>query len=288
MDGNDIKKEYARICRGIQKNFGKSYYFATLFFPKEKKLATQVLYAFFRMPDEIVDNPACNDVEEIKSSLNGWKTKWEAAYKNGGSDDPILDPSAKIFKKYDIPYSLSEAFIDAMIMDTERSRYQNYDELKEYMFGSAAAVGLMMSRIIGFSDKKALEYAEMLGYAMQLTNFLRDIREDYENRGRIYLPQDEMTRFGISENDIKEHNRSDNFKKFMRFEIDRAKQLYKEAEKGIPYLNKDGRFAVRMASVLYGAILDKIEKQDYDIFSKRAHTNIAEKVFLLIKEALKR
>ena len=288
MDKNNISKESAEHCRRIQKRFGKSYYFATLFLPREKRRATQILYAFFRMPDEIVDNPSCRDTSAIKQNLLAWKNKWEQAYNNGSETDPVLGSSAKIFRMYSIPYRYSEAFLDAMIMDTEKTRYENYEELKKYMYGSAAVVGLMMSHVIGFSDKKALEYAEMLGYAMQLTNFLRDIREDFEQRQRIYLPKDEMEKFGVSEDDIKCHRVSGNFKEFMKFEIKRARELYSEAEKGLPLLSKDGRFAVKMASTLYSAILDKIEKQNYDIFSGRAHTNIPEKLLLLAKEALKR
>jgi 15-cis-phytoene synthase len=288
MDNNAITKKSADHCRRIQKKFGKSYYFATLFLPKEKKQATQVLYAFFRMPDEIVDNPSCHDASGTKQALFKWKDKWERAYKSGSCDDAVLDSSAKIFKKYSIPYSYSEAFLDAMIMDTEKTRYKNYNELKEYMYGSAAVVGLMMSHVIGFSENKALEHAEMLGYAMQLTNFVRDIREDFELRQRIYLPRDEMEKFGVTEDDIKNHRVPVDFKELMKFEIARARELYSEAEKGLPMLSKDGRFAVKMASRLYSAILDKIEKQEYDIFSERAHTNIAEKFLLLAKEALKR
>lgn len=288
MDKHPISNESAKMCRGIQKNFGKSYYFATMFFPKEKKTATQVLYAFFRVPDEIVDNPSHTDNKKTKELLERWGTDWKEAYAKGKSPDPVLDASVKVFKKYSIPYHLSEAFINAMITDTEKSRYKNYQELKNYMYGSAAVVGLMMSYIIGFKDKKALDHAEKLGYAMQLTNFLRDIREDYEKRGRIYMPQDEMERFGILENDISSGKMTQSFREFMIFQINRAKNLYKEAEEGIQYLDKDGRLAVKVASALYGAILYKIEELDYNIFAKRAHTNIFEKIFLLIKEVMKK
>ncbi len=288
MDNHSVSRESAKVCRGIQKNFGKSYYFATMFFPKDKKTATQVLYSFFRIPDEIVDNPSHTDSKKIKTLLERWEADWKEAYAKGESPDPILDASAKVFKKYGIPYHLSEAFIKAMIMDTEKSRYRNYHELKDYMYGSAAVVGLMMSYIIGFKDKKALEYAEKLGYAMQLTNFLRDIREDYEKRGRIYMPLDEMDRFAISEHDISSKKTTQQFKDFMIFQTNRAKNLYKEAEEGIQYLNKDGRLAVKVASALYGAILCKIEDLDYNIFAKRAHTNILEKIVLLIKEVMKK
>lgn len=275
------------IFKKIQKHFGKSYYFATFFLPKEKKYATQVLYSFFRLPDEIVDNPTLKSIEEIKQKLILWKADWIKSFKNNQSDNIVLKETANIFKKYSIPFEYSEAFLDAMIMDTEKTRYQNYKELENYMYGSAAAVGLMMCYIIGFEDKSALEYAKNLGYAMQLTNFLRDIREDYEKRNRIYMPIDELSKFNLNEDDIKNHRISENFIAFMKFQINRARELYDNASKGINLLHKDGRFAVKIAAKLYEAILDKIEQQKYDVFSKRAHTSFIEKLFYLGKELIK-
>lgn len=279
-----LKQDFA-FCAKIQKKHGKSYYFATLFLPREKKLATHALYAFFRMPDEFVDNPEVKDDSAARKKLLDWKKEWERAYRTGGSDDPVLNATSFIFKEFKIPYEYSISFLDAMIMDTEKKSYRDYDELKRYMFGSAAVVGLMMIHVIGYSDEKALGYAEDLGYAMQLTNFLRDVKEDYEVRGRIYLPAEEMKTFGMTQEDLSLHSVSGSFISLMKFQIQRARALYRNADKGFLLLNKDGRFAVKTASVLYEAILDKIEKQQYDIFAGRAHTGLIEKILLAMKGA---
>lgn len=275
-------------AKAITKKYGTSYYFATRFFPDEMRYATYALYAFFRLPDEIVDNPAGDKTPaELSQELEEWHEKWRQAYKTEDTDSGILNITAETFKKFDIPYQYSEDFLKAMKQDITKERYQTYQELEDYMYGSAAVVGLMMSHVIGFSDKKALEYAEKLGYAMQLTNFLRDIREDYELRGRIYMPLDEMARYTLGEEDIKNHVVDDRFTPFMKFQVERTRELYTEADKGIKYLNPDGRFAVIMARTLYSAILGKIEEQDYDVYSKRARTSKREKVYLLGKQVLK-
>jgi len=276
-------KKDVDVCRELHKKHGKSYYFATKFFPREMRQATYVLYGFFRVPDEIVDNPKsdANTPEQMKQALKSWQQKWQHAYETSESDEPVLRATAHVFKKHAIPYEYSESFLAAMIQDTEKSRYATYEELKQYMYGSAAVVGLMMSYVIGFEDKKALSYAEDLGYAMQLTNFLRDIREDYEDRDRIYIPQEDLEKFGISEYGIHEHIVSDNFKAMMQYEIEKTRTLYERSKAGIEMLNKRGQFAVKMAAVLYGAILGKIEEADYDIFSSRVSTSFWEKLSLI-------
>jgi phytoene synthase len=189
-------------------------------------------------------------------------------------------------KRFDIPYAYSEAFLDAMIQDTWKKRYATYEELEQYMYGSAAVVGLMMSHVIGFKDD-ALEYAKKLGYAMQLTNFLRDIREDLEQRDRLYLPQDELARYGITEQDLRAHQMSAAMEAFMKFQIARADRLYDEANLGIQLLDRRGRYAVRSASDLYRAILRKIEQQNYNVFLKRASTSTLEKIRLSIQSRFK-
>ena len=181
------------FCRQIQSKNGKSYYFATKLFPKDIRSATYILYAFFRTPDEIVDNPQNSDSQIIKDELIKWKTKWEEA-KIEKSDNPVLRATANLFKKYKIPNEYADAFLLAMVQDIEKKRYKNYQELENYVYGSAAVVGLMMTYVIGYTEPNALEYAKKLGYAMQLTNFLRDIDEDYVNRNRIYMPQDELAK----------------------------------------------------------------------------------------------
>ncbi len=277
-----------RYCRALQKKYGKSYYFATKLFPKEKRDATNVLYAFFRLPDEIVDNPRLDSAEAIHDELVHWKEAWGRAYARElgwekTSDPlwvPVLRATSEVFHAFAIPLEYSEDFIKAMLQDVTKSSYKSYAELERYMYGSAAVVGLMMTYVIGFTDKRALLYAEELGYAMQLTNFLRDIQEDFEERGRIYLPAEELSSFGITKEDIKNGVCNEMFKRFMGFQMSRARALYVSADEGVPLLNKDGQLAVRVASTLYEAILDKIEEADYDIFEGRVRTNFIEKLVL--------
>jgi phytoene synthase len=146
----------------------------------------------------------------------------------------------------------------------------------------ASTVGLMSSEIFGYKRKEALIYAEAMGIAMQMTNILRDVGED-ASMNRIYLPREDLLRFGVSEEQILKHQLSDNFIELMKFEIKRTRDFYREAEKGIPLLEKDVRFTVLIASKIYEKILDKIEEQNYDVFRKRAHTNLAQKIVSLPK-----
>ena len=270
-------------CQAIHAKHGKSYYFATRFFPEAQRLATFALYAFFRIPDDIVDQTEANNSAAAKTALLNWKQAWEQAYQTGQSDHPVLRATAKTFHTYQIPFSYSEAFLGAMVQDTEKSRYATYQELEHYMYGSAVVVGLMMTHVIGFSSEEALPRAQELGEAMQLTNFLRDIREDLEQRNRIYLPEEDLQRFGVTEEDLREHRMTDRMIALLRFEIDRCDRLYTQSARGIPLLHPSGRKAVAIASRLYQEILRKIEGQSYNIFRKRARTSTFEKALLSLR-----
>ncbi|HVF10736.1 MAG TPA: phytoene/squalene synthase family protein [Abditibacteriaceae bacterium] len=271
------------VARRLHKKHGKSYYFATRLFPAEIRLATYALYGFFRVPDEIVDNSPQHDVEDVLAvteKLTAWRNAWEAAYRTGDAADPILRVTSYVFHRYGIPYEYSEYFLNAMLTDLTKTSYRDYDELRRYMHGSAAVVGLMMTHVIGYTDMRALHHAAQLGYAMQLTNFLRDIDEDYVLRKRVYLPQDELASYGLSTADIANRNFSRRFEYFMHFQCTRAHNLYEEANRGISLLQPEGRLPVRVASELYRAILKKLEARNYNIFRGRARTSLSEKLML--------
>lgn len=277
------------VARRLHKKHGKSYYFATRLFPEDIRLATYALYGFFRVPDEIVDNSPLRDAEDamqVRQQLNAWQNNWAKAYQTGDSPDPILRVTSYVFHRYKIPYEYSEHFLAAMLTDLEKTNYRDYDDLQQYMFGSAAVVGMMMTYVIGFNDANALHYARTLGYAMQLTNFLRDIDEDYQMRGRVYMPQDELANYGLCNEDIAQRRSSKKFEAFVIYQAARAHSLYEEANEGIALLQPQGRIAVRVASNLYRAILNKIEAQQWDVFRGRARTNFPEKIMLLA-EALR-
>ncbi len=167
-------------------------------------------------------------------------------------------------------------------MDTTIKRYQTFEELYVYCYRVASTVGLMSSEILGYSEKIALEYAEALGIAMQLTNILRDIKEDAA-MNRIYLPQEDLKKFDVSEDQIFANGFDKNFENLMKFQIERARDFYRKGEQGIPFLEKDSRLTVLLASRIYGKILDEIEKQNYDVFSRRAHTTKSRKIFSIPK-----
>jgi phytoene synthase len=265
-------------ARRLHKRHGTSYYFATRLFPQEQREATFALYAFFRVPDEMVDNPQSGS--DPGRALEDWRNSWRRAYRTGQADHPVLRATAHVFHRYKIPYDYSEAFLSAMLRDLDDKVYATYSDLEDYMYGSAAVVGLMMAHVIGFSDPAALRYAEKLGQAMQLTNFLRDIDEDWQQRGRIYLPLDEMTRFGVTSSQVLERRFDANFAALMRFESERAHRLYDEAADGIRLLAPEGRRAVRVASALYRAILDRLAAQENNPFVGRARTSTLEKIVL--------
>ena len=272
-----------REARAILRFHGKSYYYSTRLFPRELQEATCAVYAFVRLPDEIVDNSPQSTPAElaaVQAQLNEFLENWRAAYGSGVSSQPILQLNAEIWHQYKIPYEYSESFLRAMIQDTHQTDYADYADLEGYMYGSAAVIGLMMSHLVGFSKPETLDHAQKLGYAMQLTNFLRDIDEDFQLRNRVYMPADELARFNLSRADIETRNFSPDFRAFMQFQGARAHALYEEANAGIKFLNPEGRFAVATASTLYRAILGKLEQENWNPFPKRVKTSMPEKIVL--------
>ena len=180
-------------------------------------------------------------------------------------------------KSYSIPIELPLDLMDGVAMDIEFKPFETFDDLYVYCYKVAAVVGLMTSEIFGYSDKRALEHAIELGIAMQLTNILRDIGEDVD-RGRIYLPLEDLRRFKYSKEEMMQKKINDNFLNLMKFQIERARGYYRSSDKGIPMLEKESRFGVAISSVNYGNILTAIEKNRYDVFSTRAYRSFFQKI----------
>ena len=287
MDGSGEKPDFLaeglQKCKAITRKYGTSFFFATQFFPRETRDGIYAIYAFARIPDEIVDDHDKKGKDATLAKLNEWRDKWLAAMATGGSDDDVMNAIVHTFRKYQIPVDEGEAFLRSMFMDEEKSTYANYSELEEYMYGSAGVIGLMVTRIVGFSSEAAFPHALKLGYAFQLTNFLRDIREDYDELGRVYMPQDELERFGLNNDDISKQKCDDHFISFMKWQIERNREVYKEALAGIPMLAWRGRLAVRVSYVLYKAILGEIERVGYNVYLGRVRTNFRQKVWLSMK-----
>lgn len=283
MGRSEFLTEGLGKCREITQHYGTSFYFATQFFPRETRDGIYAVYAFARIPDEIVDDPNKGTRAELLAALNEWRGKWLAAMDSGSSEDSVMNAIVHTFRKYQIPAEYGEAFLRSMFMDEERSTYETYQEREEYMYGSAGVIGLMVTHVVGFSTEAAFQYAIKLGYAFQLTNFLRDIREDYEELGRVYMPQNELRQFGLSNGDISRRLYDDRLIAFMKFQIKRNREVYREAVSGIPMLAWRGRLAVRVSYVLYKAILGEVERANYNVYKGRVRTNLGQKVWLSIK-----
>lgn len=275
-------------CRAITRFYAKTFYMATRFLPNEKQRSIFAIYGLCRYLDDLVDETvdlmdhSSIDISQVDAKLDEFKAKLTGVYNGEESDDPILTAFSDTLKKYHIPMSLPFELMDGVRSDLDKNRYANFSELYDYSYKVASVVGLMTSRVFGYSDNTALEYAVDLGIAMQLTNILRDIGEDLE-RNRIYLPQDELAMFEISEEELFAEDISQKFKEFMNFQINRAREYYDKADIGIKMLNKDSRLPVYLARYNYSRILDKIEENDFRVFNQRAYLNKVEKFAILPK-----
>jgi 15-cis-phytoene synthase len=272
-------EECYEFCRAVQRAYSRTYYFSTRLFPPEIRRHVYALYAFTRCADEIVDTPGDATAVAQLASLEAFEAETMAALAGEEVENPILRAFANTARQRSIGSAHVRSFISSMKMDTYVSRYPTYEDLEEYVYGSAAVVGLMMCRVMGIEAEEALPHAEALGVAMQLTNFLRDVREDWQ-RGRIYLPLEDLKRFGYSEGDLGSGRATEAFVELMRFEIERARTLYLIADLGMRYIPRGRRYPVVVARHLYAAILDRIEDLGYDVFSHRAETTFTRKLWV--------
>ncbi len=272
IHGNLIKEdtqtldEAYRYCARITRNHSRTFFMASALLPPEKRRAARALYAFCRITDDIVDR---SKEHNRLARLEQWRAEILDTSPNPHS--PVRLAWADTQARFRIPHGYALQLIDGVARDLNHEDYQNFDELAEYAYGVASTVGLMVMHIMGFSGPDALPYAIRLGVALQITNILRDIGEDWRN-GRLYLPLDELSAFGLSKTDIALGRVDERWRNFMRFQIARNRQLYAEAQPGIHLLDKDGRFAIMAAANLYEAILRDIETHDYDVFHRRART----------------
>jgi len=255
------------LCARITYENSRTFFLASGLLPEEKRRGARALYAFCRITDDIVDEPGMS-VEKRQQNLDQWRS--EIMAECPPEESLVCLAWAHTQAKFNVPRGYATQLIDGCERDIAQTRYKTFADLAEYSYGVASTVGLMAMHIVGFSGEEALPYAVRLGVALQLTNILRDVAEDWRN-GRLYLPQDELAQFGLSEADIEAGIVTDNWREFMAFQIERTRRLYDESLPGIAMLKSDGRFAIAAAAELYQAIFTDIEKHDYDVFSRRAH-----------------
>ena len=268
----DLRESYAE-CKRLNSLHGKTYFLATLLLPKAKRPFVHALYGFARYADEIVDdlNSQLSEVEKA-SELQKWSDQILRDLVSGKSTDLIGAALIDTVTRFDIPLKYFEAFIHSMKMDLTITEYQDYEALMEYVYGSAAVIGLQMVPILGPLSPEAYQCAEKLGIAFQLANFIRDVGEDLD-RGRVYLPLDELATFGVTRSDLEKRILTPEIIEALEFNIERVRRLQREAAPGIAMLDKTSRACIEAASELYCGIVDEVEAINYQIFTKRAKTS---------------
>ena len=271
---NSLDRSYEE-CRKLNAEHGKTYYLATLMLPREKRKYVHALYGFARYADEIVDNlNSTLTVDEKAKALHQWGDSILSDIERGASSDPIGEALIDTVRRFNIPLEHFQAFLHSMAMDLTVTEYQSYEDLMEYVYGSAAVIGLEMVPVLGVRGEDAYEAAKKLGIAFQLANFIRDVGEDLD-RGRVYLPMQELHSYGVSREMLEARKLTPEIKRALAFNIERVRQLQREAEPGIELLDPTSRPCIRAASELYCGIVDEVENIGYDIFTQRATTSTA-------------
>lgn len=264
-------------CKRLNSLHGKTYYLATLLLPPAKRPFVHALYGFARYADEIVDDLASTLTDEEKAnSLKQWGEGVISDIKSGNSNDQIGKALVDTVRRFDIPIEYFQAFLHSMTMDLTITEYQEYEDLQEYVYGSAAVIGLQMVPVLGrekgSSIDKVNSAAEKLGVAFQLANFIRDVGEDLD-RGRVYLPIAELQSHGVTREMLEDKVLTPQIKSALKEQIERVRRLQRESASGIKMLSIQSRACIQAASELYCGIVDEVEKIDYQIFSKRAKTS---------------
>ncbi len=281
----DLLLDSRQSCREMTRHHATTFYFASHRLPLAKRQDAYAVYAFCRYVDDQIDLAPCPSSRLV--ALNHLKDLLEAVYKPGVTippDDPLrwLPAFQETLLRRQIPRNLFEDLLLGVEMDQGTVRLASWPDLDVYCYRVASVVGLIMTYILTEPKADLLEPAKDLGTAMQLTNILRDIAEDWE-KDRIYIPLDELARFGLSPDDIAAKRLNDPFRAMMRFQIGRARQYYEQAEPGIRELPRDGsQLTVRLMSTIYGGILDEIERVDFDVFKGRVRVSTTRKIRLAL------
>jgi phytoene synthase len=271
-----LRASYLR-CRDLHARYGRTYYLATMLLPPARRPHVWALYGFARYADELVDDVS-GPVAERAARFEEWSTARLADLARGASDDPIGRAAVHTMRTWDIPSDHVEAFLSSMRADLDVTSYASFSDLLDYMYGSAAVIGLQMLPLLRPVDADAAaEPARALGIAFQLTNFIRDVGEDLE-RGRLYLPAEDLVRYGVTRADLEAGRMTDAIRDLMAFQVDRARSWYATAAAGVPLLHPDSRACIEAATQLYGGILDEIELSGYQVLDRRARVPLSTRV----------
>ncbi|HUQ49759.1 MAG TPA: phytoene/squalene synthase family protein [Terriglobales bacterium] len=287
------------VCRGIARAKAKNFYYAFLALPREKRNALCAVYAFMRHADDLSDDPGMT-LEQRRLQLDSWADALRRAVAGERGDDPVIMALADTQSRFSIPVELFEQLVYGTTMDLRfeapqlegtpaqtQAPYATFDDLYQYCYYVASVVGLVCIRIFGYKDPAAEPLAEKTGIAFQLTNIIRDVKED-ASLGRIYLPQEDLARFNLQPQEfspsvMQNGVRPEKYVQLLSFEAQRAREYYAAAEKLIPMVNEDSRPCLWALVEIYRRLLDKIEAHHYDVFSRKVRLSVPEKLLVLSK-----
>ena len=284
LDFKKFEEDYIKLsfkyCQEIIKHHSKTFNLASSLLDTERRTAITSLYGFCRITDDIIDK----DLDEGQEILENWHRKVHLGHLD--ITDPVLFSWLYTRQKYKIPVEYMDQLIKGVRMDTVKFRYATFEELIEYCYYVASTVGLMSMTIIGFDNKEAIRYAIQMGVALQLTNIIRDVGEDFR-MGRIYLPQEDIDQFGVTEDHFKKAIIDDKWRNLIAFQIKRARLFYEESWQGLSLLESKGKWSIAAAATFYGEILKIVERNGYDNLNYRAFVSKKRKLYLLSKLIVK-
>jgi phytoene synthase len=283
------------VCRGITRASAKNFYYAFLVLPKSKRRALCAVYAFMRHCDDIADDPGLS-FEERHQKLTTFLDRLHLAQAGHPTDDPVLLALTDAQHRFKIPPALLEQLAQGTAMDIVEEanqaqgfqvQYKTFEDLRVYCYRVASVVGLVCIRVFGYQDPKAEKFAEQLGLAFQLTNIIRDVKEDL-SMGRVYLPDEDLAKFGIQAAQLKDSFDQARLRQVLAIEADRARELYLSADALLPLIDEDSQPALWVLATIYRRLLEKITRFQYDVFSQRITLTTREKLTILGKGFLKR
>jgi phytoene synthase len=254
-----------QYCQERTAQSGSSFYYSFLFLEPLRRQAITALYAFCREVDDVVDE--CSDANVARAQLDWWRSEVQALF-DGHPSHPVMKALATSLQHFSLPQEQLLEIIDGMEMDLDNTRYADFKALHLYCYRVASVVGLLAAEIFGYTDRMTLKYAHDLGLAFQMTNIIRDVGED-ARRGRIYLPQDELARFGVTDADLLQARYTDSFRKLMEFQVARATALYQQAFAQLPAADRKAQRAGLIMAAIYRATLDEIVRDDYRVLDQR-------------------
>jgi len=269
-----------RSAKAVARDQARNFYYSFMVLPQDKRRAFCAVYAFMRYCDDISDGGENTGTK--RRLLEEWRARLNEAYSDGPCQNSIMPAFRESIRQYSIPAQYFHWIIDGAEMDLDTPQYETFDDLYKYCFHVASAVGFVCLQIFGFKDERAKELAEQCGIAFQLTNILRDVKEDAA-MGRIYLPSEDIRKFDYTPDELQNGIMDDRLRNLMRFEADRARQYYTQARRLLPMVEKNSKPALWAMMEIYEGLLDRIIQRDFDVFQSRVHLTGMEKTSIALR-----